>query len=578
MDQAQSGSESQAKRLRFDRYLLDLDRGCLLLDGGEINLRPKTFAILEYLTKNPGRLVSKDELFGAVWPNLAVTDDVLVQSIGELRRALGEDGSRLIKTIPRRGYRLDCSVSPSAAVAWAEEEVRPHTGDALAHAAAVRAGFGRNARIGGLALLLVALAAVGTLVAGPDSVGRFAGLSALRAGHAAKPAIAILPFVNETEDASRQYFADGLTQDVIASLGRFSEITVLSWNAVLPYKSKSATPGEVAKSLSARYQVEGSVRQTGDRVRVVVQLVDADGRVLWSARLDEALADLFALQDEITTETARALAIHISRTEQRRAIAKPTDSLEAYDYVLRARPALQHPQRSSAAEARAWLRRAIELDPNYAAAYAALAESYYNDVSMGWAESPTESMGRAEQMAVRALTLDDSEVRAHIVLGRVHIFRQQYEEARTDMDRAIAVNPNDARAIAGRGNALMWIGRTDEAIEALELAQHIDPDLNALDCFALSLAYYLKGRYGPSIAQAELNLTKTEAARFSQIVLAAAYAQQDRGDEAARIVSTIRSTDPMFDPQSFGSKFLRPGDLEKLRDGFRKAGLYAADR
>ena len=142
--------------------------------------------------------------------------------------------------------------------------------------------------------------------------------------------------MNQSDDSAREYFADGLTQDIINALGRFSELTVMSWNAVLPYKGKPASPAEIARNLAVRYQVEGSVRQTGDRVRVIAQLVDADGRVLWSARFDEALADVFALQDKITTQIAGALAIRVTQIEQRRVFAKPTENLEAYDYVLRA--------------------------------------------------------------------------------------------------------------------------------------------------------------------------------------------------------------------------------------------------
>jgi adenylate cyclase len=592
---ADSQAQALAKQLRFDRYVLDLGRGCLLLEGSEIALRPKTFAVLHHLIENSGRLVSKDELFAVVWPRLAVTDDALVQSIGELRRALGDDGPRLIRTIPRRGYRFESAV---AVIAPADSTVSAATPDSAASrdgaqssAPAIRADAstlfktalaGRRERWLA-ALALVVLLAGGVLWTGLGSDWKFLG--SLRPGDrftktaevGTKPAIAVLPFLNQSDDSAREYFADGLTQDVINALGRFSSLTVMSWNAVFPYKGKPASPGEVARSLGVRYQVEGSVRQTGDRVRVNAQLVDTkDGRVLWSDRFDEALADVFALQDAITAQIVGALAVRVTDTEQRRVFAKPTASLEAYDYVLRARPTLQRPTRANNAEARALLRRAIELDPNYAAAYAALAETYHIATAMGWAESPTAFLSRAEELAIKALSLDDSEVRAHVILGRIHIFYQRYEPAKAEIDRAIAINPNDAEGLAGRGNILMWSGQTDAAIEALELAQRIDPELNAIDRNALSLAYYLKGRYEAAIEQSQLNLRKTEDARFSQVVLAAAYAQQGRSADAARVVTMIRRLDPTFDPRAFGSKFLNPADLESLRDGLRKAGLYAA--
>jgi adenylate cyclase len=574
--------------LRFDRYVLDLDRGSLLLDGSEIALRPKTFAVLRYLVENSNRLVSKDELFAAVWPGLAVTDDALVQSIGELRRALADEGPRLIKTVPRRGYRFESAVSIVAPADNSLADATPGSavsrdntpalkpaipGQAWSLLAVAPAGW----RGGLFAALVVLLVAGSLLVARLDwsffSTPHSGEQLSKTAELAAKPAIAILPFVNQSDDSTREYFADGLTQDIINALGRFPDLTVMSWNAVFPYKGRPANPAEIARNLAVRYQIEGKVRQTGDRLRVNAQLVDTNGQVLWSASFDEALADVFSLQDKITTQIAGTLAIRVSQAEQRRVFAKSTKNLEAYDYVLRARPAMSRPERANTVEARVLLRRAIEIDPNYAAAYAALAETYFAAISMGWAESPTEVMNRAEEMANRALSLDDSDVRAHIILGRIHIFYHRYQEAKAELDRAIAINPSDANALAGRGNILMWSGQTDAAIATLELAQRIDPELNPLDRMALSLAYYLKGRYDAAIEQAELNLRKTSGANFSRIVLAAAYAELGRSDDVARVVTTIHRVDPTFDAVEFGTKFLSAADLERLRDGLRKAGF-----
>ena len=426
----------------------------------------------------------------------------------------------------------------------------------------------------GLGLAILVVAAV--LVA--DRFGRNLGTDGQppkATEFSAKPAIAILPLVNKGDDASREYFADGLTQDIINALGRFRGLTVMSWNAVFPYKAKPESPGEIARKLAVRYQVEGNVRQNGNRVHANTQLVDTSGQVLWSASFDEALSDVFALQDAIVTQIAGTLASRVTQVELSRTFTKPTGSLEAFDYVLRARPALQHPDRGNIVQARALLKHAIENDPGYAAAYSSLAETYFIATSMGWAESPAEFLARAEAMANKALSLDDADVRARVVLGRIHIFYQRYDQARTEIDRAIEINPSDAGGIAGRGNVLLWLGQTDAAIAALEFAQRIDPELNPSDRFALSLAYYLKGRYDPAIEQAELNLRKTSGANFSRVVLAAAHAELGHSDDAGRAVAIIHQLDPTFQPFEFGTKFLRAGDLEHLRDGLRKAGLLA---
>jgi adenylate cyclase len=575
---------AQPRRLRFDRYVLDLDRGCLLLEGSDVALRPKTFSVLRYLVENPGRLISKDELFSAAWHNIAVTDDALVQSIGELRRALGD--GHLIKTVPRRGYRFEsevCVLGPGTAPI---AEI-PHAADQFPKLASGqrRLPFFLENALGARSLAFFAAIAALILMTGALWTGgatdwrflnafRYSDQVTGRPGADARPAVAILPLSNQSEDGAREYFAEGLTQDIINALGRFSELTVMSWNAVFPYKAKPASPEEIGHNLAVGYVVEGSVRQVGNRVRVTAQLVDTrDGRVLWSSRLDEALSDVFSLQDDITSQIVGALAVRVTQVEQRRVLAKPTENLEAYDYVLRARPALQRPTRANNVEARALLKRATELDPNYAAAYAALGETFFIAVSMGWAESPAEFLGRAEELAQKALTLNDSEVRARIILGHIHLFHQRYKEAEAEIERAILINPNDAHGLAGRGTILVWSGETDAAIDALERAQHIDPELSAVDRFALSLAYYLKGRYDAAIEEAELNLRSTASASFSRILLAAAYAEQDRTEDVARVVAAIRRVDPTFDPQTFGSKFLKMADLEHLREGFRKAGL-----
>jgi TolB-like protein/DNA-binding winged helix-turn-helix (wHTH) protein len=548
------GNHAAEQRLTFGRYVVDLNRGCLLLDDREIALRPKTFAVLVYLATHPGRLVSKEEILAAVWPNLVVTDDTLVQSIGELRRALGDAGARLITTVPRRGYRFE------------SEEAPPERRKARGwHPLRWRWEYG-----------IIAPLAVALVFAALWFGSTFRHAAAPAVAPAAKPAIAVLPFQNQSDDASREYLADGLTQDLINSLGRFSALTVMSWNAVATYKGATARPGEIARVLDVRYQVEGSVRFAADHVRVSAQLVDIQGRVLWSARFDEPAADVFTLQDRITREIAGALAIRVTDFEQERVSAKPTASFDAYDYVLRARPALRRPTRANIVEARDLLRRAIALDPGYAAARSALGETFHVAISMGWAESPAEYWKRVEAEAGEALRLDPEDVRGRILLARSYIAYQRYPEAQAQIDRAIAINPNDADALAGRGNILVWLGKTDAAIEILEFAQRIDPELNDYDSFALTLAYYLKADYPAAIEQAELNLRRNPGAHFNRAVLAASYAQAGRPEDAARVAEEIRRTDPTFDAAAFGNKFLNAGDLDRLREGLRKAGLYAA--
>jgi adenylate cyclase len=548
---AQTGGDP-SRKIVFGRYVLDLERGCLLSDGGEVALRPKTFAVLTHLARRAGQLVSKDELFEAVWPGLIVTDDTLVQSIGELRRALGDHEAKLIVTVPKRGYRFESGNAPL--------ERR--------HKAGVNALRWRW-MYGLIAPLLLALAFAGIWLFTSRDLSP-------RAGVDSRPAIAILPFQDQGEGAERDYLADGLTQDLINSLGRFSGLTVMSWNAVATYKGAITQPGEIARVLAVRYQVEGSLRFTGDRLRVSAQLVDVQGRVLWSARYDEPAADVFALQDRLTREIAAALAIRVGEFEQKRVAAKPPANFDAYDHVLRARPLLQQPTRAGLVAARELFRQALALDPLYGAAHAGLGETFHAAVSLGWAENPDDYWTRVERHAGEALRVDAGNVQARILLARWHTAYNRYAEAGQEMDRALEINPNDAGALAGRGNLLVWLGRTDDAIETLELARRIDPELSPYERFALSLAYYLKGRYDDAIEQAQLNLRKTPDAHFNLALLAAAYAQADRPGDAQRMVTELRRRDPAFEAHTFGSKFQNSRDLARLRAGLDKAGLLSA--
>lgn len=557
----------QGKRLHFEEYVLDIDGGCLRHGDDELPLRPKSFDVLVHLAKNSQVLVSKEELFAAVWPGLAVTDDVLVQSISELRKVFGADGPRLIKTIPRRGYRFDVQMTSQAASTVRDvADAEPPPPKAPLPSATPQLWRSRSAVAIALLTFLAMSGIVWTFALQPTSKD----IAALNSRDGL-PVLAVLPFVSNGVNETHAYFADGLTQDVISALGRFPALTVLSWNAVASLKSQPGLPKDSARTLGARYHVEGQMHRDADRVRINAQLVDAGGRVLWSGRFDEALVDIAGVQARMTTEIAGALAIKVTQIEQNRAFAKPTTSLDAYDLFLRARPALQRPTRTGIVEARALLKRAIELDSGYAAAHAALAETYYLDLSMGWAQSPATTASRAEELALTALNIRSDEVRARVILGRLHLLHHRYAQARTELDRALEASPSDALALAGRGNVLMWTGQTQAAIAALETAQRLDPDMNAMDRFALSMAYYLNKRYAAAIDQSEINLRRTTNAHFSRIVLAAAYAQSGQSESAARALSNLHRMDPTFDAQAFGTKFLNPADLEHLRDGLRKA-------
>src|SRR5262245_9420006 len=563
------------REFSFDQFTLDLGRCSLRRGGQDLRLRPKSFDVLRYLAEHPGRLVTKDELIHAIWPDIHVTDDSLVQCIGDIRQSLGDDAQRIIKTVPRRGYLFAVEISQMT-------EIAPPVPADTAASTNPRTRRMSSAKWQGLILLvggLLATAAAGTWAfwdtLRTPSITSLPAIDQVRRTNTvvaqSEPSIAVLPLQNLSGEAGHDYFSEGITEDIINALARFSSLTVMSRNAVFPYKGKAAKSEDVGHSLRVRYLLEGSVLRTGERVRVSVQLSDAErGSVLWAGRFNEAVQDLFALRDKIASQVVLALAVKVTKLELERSMAKPTASLEAYDYVLRGRQALRHPVRATNVEARAHFGRAIELDSKYAAAYLGLSETLVSAVSMGWMESPAQALERAEALALKALKLDSAQVRAHVLLGRIHSSFQRYDRAQAELQRAVAINPNDAEVLAGHGSILLWVGQTDTAIAALESARKLNPDLNHLDRFALGLAYYLRKRHDAGIELLERNLSESPTDDYNRVLLAMIYAEQDRREDAARELAAIRRLLPLFNPDTFGSQLQSTADRERVRDGLRK--------
>lgn len=557
--------------LTFGSFRLDTDRGCLLVDNEEIPLRPKTFALLSYLAHNPGRLVSKDELVRAVWRGAVVSDDVLTQSVGELRRAMGETGAAFIRTVPRRGYRFDAGVLPAAPVPTAPAPAGQSTPDA------------RHRRwpllVAILALLLAAAAGAWKLYGrGGDAAvtAQDSPQGSARTG----PTIAVLPFENLGGDPRSQLFANGMTEYLTDALGRFSSLTVISPRALPPYRDAAAGSGEITPDLDVQYRIEGGVQLTAIRVHVNARLVDARGRLLWTRNYDDQpLAEVLPLQEELVQQISAALARQVADFELRHAAMARPGRMDAYDYLLQAR-SVMNDGRNGLAQARELLKRAIDLDPGYAAAHSTLALTYVLSVGMNWAESRTNALEKAQAAAWRALQRDQNDVLAHVVLGFAHLFSSQHDQALSEMKRALAINPNDSLALEGYGQILLWLGQPDAAIEALETARRIRPGMQGPQVLALALGYYLKGRYADAIVLMEGGQTPPPRPEVIAdplvdilLLLAACHAQLGHVDAATRYAGLARTAGPRLDIRTFGTWLHEAQDLQRLREGLARAGL-----
>jgi TolB-like protein len=389
-----------------------------------------------------------------------------------------------------------------------------------------------------------------------------------------RPTIAVLPFLNLSAGSADDYFGDGLTEDIISALGRFSELAVLARNAVFPYKGKQLRSEELGRSLGARYLVEGSVRRSPEHVRVSVQLSDAsNGTLLWSTQYDAEPKDIFSIQDKITRQITGTLAVKLTKLEQARSAAKPPNKLEAYDLVLRGRASMARETRSANVEARGLFQRAIDIDPGYAAAYVGLAAAYQRSLVLGWTDQPVETLKRVENLATNAIRLDGSNSGAHALLGSAYLQFRQYDQAIDELKLALDLNPSDAETYGWLGHALLFTGSLEDAIKASETAIRFDPNLDVRRIWDLGMAYFLTRRNADAARVMEQTIAREPGFVFGYVILAAAYAEAGKPEDAARAAAQARKLDPFFDSGSFGSLFRNPEHRAKTASALHKAGL-----
>jgi adenylate cyclase len=389
-----------------------------------------------------------------------------------------------------------------------------------------------------------------------------------------RPTVAVLPFITLSAGSADDYFGDGLTEDIISALGRFSELAVLARNAVFPYKGKQLRSDELGHSLGARYLVEGSVRRSPDHVRVSVQLSDAsNGTLLWSTQYDAEPKDIFSIQDNITRQITGALAVKLTKLEQARSAAKPPNTLEAYDLVLRGRAAMARQTRSANVEARALFQHAIDIDPSYAAAYVALGDTYERSLILGWTDQPVETLKRIENLATTAIRLDESNTGAHALLGEVYLQFGQYDQAINELKLTLDLNPSDAETYGALGNALLFTGALEDAIKASETAIRFDPNLDARRFWDLGMAYFLAGRTADAARVMEQTVAREPGFTFAYVILAAAYSEAGKPEDATRAAASVRKLDPFFNSGTFGSLFRNPEHRAKIASALRKAGF-----
>lgn len=513
------------KQVRLGNITLDTARASLTGPDGPIDLRRKSFDVLCYLVGHPDRIVSKQELLAEVWPSLVVGDDSLAQCISDIRRAFGPTARDVIKTVPRRGYILDIPVE--------------------------------------------------AVDASPPAVA----LSS-RSERSDRPSIAVLPFTCFGGEAEQEYFSDGVTEDIITELSRFSELLVIARNSSFQYKGQSIDVRRVGQELAVDYVLEGSVRREKDKVRVTAQLVDAaNGVHCWAERYDRSIEDVLAVQDDVARAIVAVLAVQVNKAERERVLLKPPSAWQAYDHYLRAAVcvAAYHSSydKASLVKGRELLTQALTIDPNYARAHAALSNVYMSfwihrwDDEIAW----SQALDRSYQSACDGVRLAPDLPEAHIALGQALTFLRQHQAAIAAVERAIALNPN--LTSFRFSYILVLAGEAARAVDLLTSHMPLDPLYQPNAPVALAYAYYMLRRYEdalPLLLQAAARAPNMAHCRY---VLAMTYAQMGRQDEAKGEVAHALKLEPWYRISNSltAAYFRNPQDREHLVDGLRKAGF-----
>ena len=391
-----------------------------------------------------------------------------------------------------------------------------------------------------------------------------------------QPSIAVLPFTNMSDDPQQEYFSDGLTEDLITDISRISGLRVIARHSSFAYKGEGGDIQKIARELGARYVLEGSVRRSGDRLRINAQLIDAaDGAHMWAERFDRKLIDVFELQDELTQTIVSALAVNLTLEEEQFLNRVKTGNPDAYDALLRGLESLHRFTGEDSALAREYFNQAIALDPDYARAHANLSLTHSQDVSFGWSDDPQESNRLALESVERAEALDDTITQTHFARSNLYAVQQQYEDAEISIRRAIELEPNYADGYGELAFVLTHAGEQQDALTAIQKAKRLNPRYPFVYLWLEGHIYFLMGQYEKAIPVLQEALNRNPAFATARLVLIATYGQLGREEDAAWELDELLTIRPDYSLSTARNDTLykRSEDLERFIEGLHKAGI-----
>ena len=514
-------------RYLFDDFALDTGRRELGRGGVVVAVEPQVFDLLVYLIQNRTRVVSKDDLLASVWGGRIVSESALFSRINAARSAVGDNGEdqRLIKTLPRQGVRFVGTVR--------EEE--------------------------------------------PSDLGTEQHGPALHLP--SKPSIAVLPFTNMSGDPEQQYFADGMAEEIITALARCSWLMVIARNSSFTYKGRDVDVRQIGRELGVRYALEGSVRRSGNRLRIIGQLVDTTtGAHIWADRFDGDAGDVFALQDRITGDVVGAIEPKLQLAEIERLRHKTTPDLAAYELLLRAQALEYEFTEQSLTQALAYLKQALAIDPDYAPAMALAAFCQTERYMQGWSKSREADMAEGLRMAQRALELGSEDAGVlWMTAFALRILGGDPHQATELANRSLQLNPNSAMALTIAGFAEILSGDAGKALELLQRAERLSPrDHKAwYTDTATAWTHFVSGQFELAAARARKAWAQNPRFKPPLRILAASLVKLDRVDEATQVAQQILRLEPHLTVTRLRRRlgYMDESALESFMEALRTAGF-----
>ena len=519
-------NQSQTKIYEFDDFRVDADSRLLTKNGEQISLTPKAFDTLLYLVENSGKVIEKDELMREIWTDTIVEENNLSQNISTLRRILGEKRGehRFIATIPGHGFKFVATVrsvpNELADGSNAEENYPQIDTDKHGFEAENQRPKTKKQRPKTYAFIaILALISIG-------AAGIYFWRNSNKSNVSAIKSIAVLPFKPLVAENRDEVLEIGMADTLIAKLGNNREIVVRPLSSVRKFGNLEQDAQTAGRELGVDAILDGNIQHWSDKIRVNVRLISTtDGSSLWTGTYDEKLTDIFIVQDAISNKVAAALALQLSGKKQ------GTENVEAYRFYLQGR---YHALKSTPPEIRqgiAFYQQAIDSDPNYALAYAGMAQAFAA-LPITSDAKPDEAFPQAKAAAEKALEIDADLAEAHIILGTVEFwFDWNWKDADNELKKAIALNPNNADAHRFYGVLLTVLGRSDEALNEMELARKLDP-LSLIVNALKAQAFFYANRDAEAIEQANKTLEIEPNFWIAHIMLTRIYIRQNRFDEA----------------------------------------------